>query len=118
MGRKKSYIKIPVKPLLSAITADNKTIEDILRTTYVKEDYVQDYPTDDLGKEINENLNYLQLFNGLLKGEDIYDMMDVSDCLLSLSTYSLIRERVLGRLAYLMGIDYQIIYYLWLNENK
>ena len=110
MKKRKDYIKIPVKPLLSAITLDNKTIEDILRTTYVKDDYVQDYPTDDLGKEINENLNYLQLFNGLLNGEDIYDMLDVSD--------SLIRERVLERLAYLMGIDYQIIYYLWLNENK
>lgn len=110
MGRKKNYIKIPVKPLLSAITVDNKTIEDILRTTYVKDNYVQDFPTDDLGKEINKDLNFLQLFNGLLCGKDIYEMLDVSD--------SLIRERVLERLAYLMGIDYQIIYYLWLNENK
>ena len=110
MGRKKNYIKIPVKPLLSAITVDNKTVEDILRTTYVKDNYVQDFPTDDLGKEINKDLNFLQLFNGLLCGKDIYEMLDVSD--------SLIRERVLERLAYLMGIDYQIIYYLWLNENK
>ena len=110
MKKRKDYIKIPVKPLLSAITLDNKTIEDILRTTYVKDDYVQDYPTDDLGKEINENLNYLQLFNGLLNGEDIYEMLGVED--------SLIRERVLERLAYLMGIYYQIIYYLWLNENE
>lgn len=110
MGRKKNYIKIPVKPLLSAITVDNKTIEDILRTTYVKDNYVQDFPTDDLGKEINENLNYLQVFNGLLSGDDIYEMMGVED--------SLIRERVLRMLAYLMEMDYQIIYYLWLNENK
>lgn len=110
MGRKKNYIKIPVKPLLSAITVDNKTIEDILRTTYVKDNYVQDFPTDDLGKEINENLNYLQVFNGLLSGDDIYEMMGVED--------SLIRERVLRMLAYLMEMNYQIIYYLWLNENK
>lgn len=110
MGRKKNYIKIPVKPLLSAITVDNKTIEDILRTTYVKDNYVQDFPTDDLGKEINENLNYLQVFNGLLSGDDIYEMMGVED--------SLIRERVLRMLAYLMEMDYQIIYYLWSNENK
>lgn len=110
MGRKKNYIKIPVKPLLSAITVDNKTVEDILRTTYVKDNYVQDFPTDDLGKEINENLNYLQVFNGLLSGDDIYEMMGVED--------SLIRERVLRMLAYLMEMDYQIIYYLWLNENK
>lgn len=110
MGRKKNYIKIPVKPLLSAITAENKTVEDILRTTYVKDNYVQDFPTDDLGKEINENLNYLQVFNGLLSGDDIYEMMGVED--------SLIRERVLRMLAYLMEMDYQIIYYLWLNENK
>ena len=110
MERKKNYIKIPVKPLLSAITAENKTVESVLRNINVNEDYVTDFPTDDLGKEINKDLNYLQLFNGLLCGKDIYEMLDVSD--------SLIRERVLERLAYLMGIDYQIIYYLWLNENK
>ncbi len=55
-------------------------------------------------------MNFLDLFNGMLEGKDIYDMLNVSD--------SLIRERVFERLAYLMGIDYQIIYYLWLNENK
>lgn len=110
MGRKKNYIKIPVKPLLSAITAENKTVESVLRNINVNEDYVTDFPTDDLGKEINKDLNFLQLFNGLLCGKDIYEMLNVSD--------SLIRERVLERLAYLMGIDYQIIYYLWLNENK
>ena len=110
MGRKKNYIKIPVKPLLSAITAENKTVESVLRNINVNEDYVTDFPTDDLGKEINKDLNFLQLFNGLLCGKDIYEMLDVS--------VSLIRERVLERLAYLMGIDYQIIYYLWLNENK
>ena len=110
MGRTKNYIKIPVKPLLSAITAENKTVESVLRNINVNEDYVTDFPTDDLGKEINKDLNFLQLFNGLLCGKDIYEMLDVSD--------SLIRERVLERLAYLMSIDYQIIYYLWLNENK
>ena len=110
MGRKKNYIKIPVKPLLSAITAENKTVESVLRNINVNEDYVTDFPTDNLGKEINKDLNFLDLFNCMLEGKDIYDMLDVSD--------SLIRERVFERLAYLMGIDYQIIYYLWLNENK
>lgn len=33
MKRSKNYIKIPIKPLLSAITASNKTVEDILRIT-------------------------------------------------------------------------------------
>lgn len=99
MITRKDYIKLPVQQLLSAITADNKTVEDVLRTTNVKDDYVTDYPTDDLGKEINENLNYLQLFNGLLSGNDIYEMIEVSD--------PLIHERVLKRLAYLMGINYK-----------
>lgn len=110
MKARKDYIKIPVKPLLSAITAENKTVESVLRNINVNEDYVTVFPTDDLGKKINKDLNFLDLFNGMLEGKDIYDMLDVSD--------SLIRERVFERLAYLMGIDYQIIYYLWLNENK
>ena len=43
----------------------------------------------------------------MLEGKDIYDMLNVSD--------SLIRERVLKKLSDFMGVDYDIVYYLWLN---
>lgn len=43
----------------------------------------------------------------MLEGKDIYDMLNVSN--------SLIRERVFKKLSDLMGVDYDIVYYLWLN---
>ena len=57
MKVRKDYIKIPVQPLLSAIIAENKTVESVLRNINVNEDYVTDFPTDDLGKKINKDLN-------------------------------------------------------------
>lgn len=51
MKVRKDYIKIPVQPLLSAIIAENKTVESVLRNINVNEDYVTDFPTDDLGKK-------------------------------------------------------------------
>ena len=59
MGRKKNYIKIPVKPLLSAITAENKTVESVLRNINVNEDYV----TDLKGKHDLEGLSIMTARN-------------------------------------------------------
>lgn len=106
MERKK-YIKIPVTSLLERVNTQDKSVKDILKETRVKETYVKNFPTDELGNDISDGLTYLDLFNGMLEGKDIYDMLKVSD--------SLIRERVLKKLSDLMGVDYDIVYYLWLN---
>ena len=58
MKVRKDYIKIPVQPLLSAITAENKTVESVLRNINVNEDYVTDFPTDDLGKKNKQRFEF------------------------------------------------------------
>ena len=106
MARKK-YIKIPVNTLLDRVITQNKSVKDILKKIRVKKTYVEKFPTDELGNDISDELTYLDLFNGMLEGKDIDDMLNVYD--------SIIRERVLKKLADLMGVDYDIVYYLWLN---
>jgi hypothetical protein len=83
------------------------------KTSFVRDYYMKAYKSDELGKEINPKLTFSQAFNGMKKGKDIYDLMDVGD--------SIVRERVFCALAemYADG-DYNEIYNLWLHgaDNK
>ena len=109
MSRKRKYIKIPAQSLLRSIvnSSNGQTVEDLLRTTYVKDKYIENYPDDEIGNNINEQLTFLNLYNGMLSGKDVYVMLNVSD--------SMIRERVFEILANIMEVKYIVIYYLWLN---
>ena len=68
--------------------------------------YVKAYPTDDLGPELVGN--FAGALETMAKGGDIYDYMGMGD--------SLIRERLFTRLSEMLGIDYEHIYQLWLNQ--
>lgn len=68
--------------------------------------YVKAYPTDDLGPEIVGN--FAGALKTMAKGGDIYDYMGVGD--------SLVRERLFTRLSEMLGLDYDHIYNLWLNQ--
>lgn len=109
----KTTIKIPVMYILNKRVLDKRTdsyevVDNILKNTKVKENYMEMFPTDEIGKEIREGLTYYDIFIGMAEGEDIYDMLDVSD--------SLVRERVFRLLAEYMQVDYGMVYYLWLNN--
>lgn len=68
--------------------------------------YVNKYPTDDLGSELN-NITFEDVWNALNShGKDIYDVIGVGD--------SVVRERIFDRLSELTNLDYDAIYYLWL----
>ena len=43
MSRKRKYIKIPAQSLLRSIVncSNGQTVEDLLRTTYVKDKYIE-----------------------------------------------------------------------------
>ena len=73
----------------------------------IKKWYVKAYPTDNLGPELVGN------FAGALKtmanDGDIYDYMGVGD--------SIVRERLFTRLSEMLGLDYDHIYNLWLNQT-
>lgn len=73
----------------------------------IKEFYLNEYPTDELGVELNENATFVGLLNCLYEGNDVYDYIGEGD--------SLIRERLFEKLAQDLGSSYDYVYNLWLN---
>lgn len=75
--------------------------------TRIKEWYMNTYPTDDLGADINPNITFYDMFVVLDTYKDVYEALNVGD--------SLIRERVFSELAKIMDVDYDYIYQQWLR---
>lgn len=73
----------------------------------IKEFYLNNYPTDDLGEELNENATFPGLLNQLYEEGDVYEYIGVGD--------SLIRERLFEKLAETIHTSYDYVYNLWLN---
>lgn len=78
----------------------------------IKNWYCIEYPSDDLGDEINPELTFNDLIIAMYYREDCYRVLGVGD--------SLIRERVFEKLADIFVKSYDDIYNLWLGdpENK
>jgi hypothetical protein len=67
--------------------------------------YVNEFPSDELGLEINPEANFESL--GLaIKGDLVYEYIGVSD--------SVIRERLFEKLSELTGRTYDSIYNEWI----
>jgi hypothetical protein len=73
----------------------------------IKEYYLQAFPTDDLGLELNETPTFPGLLNQLIVGGDVYRYIGVSD--------SVIRERLFEKLAETLEVSYEYVYNLWLK---
>lgn len=74
----------------------------------LKEFYMKNYPTDELGVEINENTTFVGLLHTLYEGNDVYDYFGVDD--------SIVRERLFEGLSKEINTSYDYIYYMWLNS--
>ena len=74
----------------------------------IKEFYLNNYPTDELGVELNENTNFTGLLNELVTNNDIYGYIGVGD--------SIIRERLFEKLSEILNCSYHYVYDLWLNN--
>lgn len=74
----------------------------------IREFYVENYPTDELGMELNETPTFAGLLNQLIVGGDVYRYIGVGD--------SLIRERLFERLAEELEVSYDYVYNLWMNN--
>ena len=72
----------------------------------MREYYLENFPTDELGIEINENATFEGLFRVLDNYEDVYEYLGVGD--------SMIRERCFQRLSEIAGVTYNEIYSKWL----
>ena len=75
---------------------------------HLREFYLSNHPSDELGEEINPNTNFVGLLNCLHEGNDVYEYIGVSD--------SIIRERLFEGLAYQLNSSYDYVYDLWLNN--
>ena len=76
---------------------------------YIKNYYLNEYPHDNLGADINPKADFDGLLMVLNEGDDVYEYLDVSD--------SLVRERVFEKLANIMGVEYNVIYDMWLSSD-
>lgn len=76
------------------------------KDAFVRDWYMQRYPTDDLGPKINPELTFRQAF---LRAGEIYDALGVGD--------SIVRERVFDGLSKHVGVDYNVVYERWMNRE-
>ena len=73
----------------------------------IKEFYLNTYPTDELGTELNENVTFAGLITELFGEGDVYKYIGVSD--------SLVRERLFEELSKQLNKSYDFVYNLWLK---
>ncbi len=72
----------------------------------IKNFYLENYPSDELGVEINPMATFEGLFNTLDNYGDVYEYIGVGD--------SIIRERCFEKLSEIMECDYNVVYEKWL----
>lgn len=75
----------------------------------IREYYLETFPSDTLGLELNETPTFSGLLNQLITNGDVYRYIGVTD--------SVIRERLFEELANQLNKPYDYVYNLWLNEN-
>ena len=86
---------------------------DRFESESIKDWYVEKYPTDDLGPNINSDITFDDILVSLDTHEDVYETIGVGD--------SIVRERIFAEISERQGIPYDEIYDKWLDagrENK
>lgn len=76
--------------------------------TKIKEWYMKEYPTDELGVELDESITFYDLFVVLDTYRDVYKALGVGD--------SIVRERAFSELAKIMNVDYDYVFEQWLKS--
>ena len=76
----------------------------------VREFYVKNYPSDDLGIGINPEATFDGLVQTLNRCGDVYEYLYVYD--------SIVRERLFEKLSEILNCKYEVIYQRWLSPIK
>ena len=76
----------------------------------VREFYVKNYPSDDMGADINPNATFDGLVHALSNCQDVYEYLYVYD--------SIVRERLFEKLSLILNCEYEVIYNQWLSPIK
>lgn len=105
------YDNILATPIIGSKREDLKTVADcLLVERHVREWYTEEFPGDPMGKQITGDLSWYDLLERMRCGEDIYRVLGVLD--------SRIRERVMAHLAKLLNVPYDVVYELWLKNER
>lgn len=83
-----------------------KAADALRKETFVRTWYMDHYPTDPMGDDIEGRLSWYDLLERMRCGEEFYDIIGVCD--------SMIRERCFAHLAKLTVLPYEAIYRTWL----
>ena len=74
--------------------------------TKIRTWYVEAYPSDNVGREINPDVTFRDMFDALDSYQDIYKLLGCGD--------NVIRERCFEELSQVIGTSYDYIYDQWL----
>ena len=101
MNKKFTHIQIPIKSLLGVVvkTTPNMTGKQMLESVNVKEWYTEHFPSD--------------VFDGMTEGKEFYGLVFADN-----SGDSIVRERIFEKMSRLLRVDYDTIYYLWLQKPE
>lgn len=72
--------------------------------------YLENYPTDDMGVEINESITFTELGLVLMAKRNFYEAVGNG-------IDSIIRERIFEKLSQELSVDYCVIYNMWLSAD-
>jgi hypothetical protein len=86
------------KTLIELYLIPNKSDNDVK----IKDWYLENYPTDDLGEELNDEVTFEDMWNEDYEKYNIYEVIGVGD--------SVIRERLFEHLAEIKGVSYDVVY--------
>ena len=75
----------------------------------IKDWYKKNFSDDELGDEIDDRATFGTLYSYLKNNKEVYDI---------LANDSIVRERCFKKLSKILNVDYDNIYYMWLNESK
>jgi hypothetical protein len=75
--------------------------------TNIKEWYMEEYPDDEVGATLNDDITFEGLFETLDSYGDVYEYLGGA-------ADSVVRERCFAKLAEIMQVDYSYIYEQWL----
>ena len=76
----------------------------------LKDWYTKNYPTDDLGEDIDDDNTFEDLWNGLHNKVNVYDIIGFGD--------SVLRERLFEHLSEIKGVDYDYVYNKWIGAEE
>ena len=84
--------------------------ETALKQIKFKQWYMENYPGDELGAQMDNNATFYDLFETLDQYKNIHEKFQIEGAIL--------RERLFEKLAEILDCDYDDVYYQWRDCNN